>query len=372
MPRSRLQQVTGWVLPFSCGSGKKLQINFTRNGIFQMLLAQLMGSTLWYKRHQILETDDQTNCLKNLLINSKPWNPQSNFFLQHNEKYLWQKLIGSHGNLWKMLLLSLKIGLVEKKTALIKYYSVLIVRQRKLFSFAWLILQSISISLGYLICIFRWLVKRKLNIRVDFKLGLKMRNSKFGYRKIKMKHKHIADYEWRHFHIATHGKTSLSLQAWREKHKARILSATQRILVPLATSSQQKVDRDLEVGETVENKTGKIFNKNPTSYFIKEEVTDAKILWALDFIISYLLNSCQNKKKLFLIIFKGSKIAELFACGSTKCFYMINFGLAPYFQSILDEALREAPYHVRCFDESHNKSVKKGQMDMHIRYIKYC
>ena len=37
--------------------------------------------------------------------------------------------------------------------------------------------------------------KRKLNIRVDFKmLGLKMRNLKFGYRKIKMKHKHIADY----------------------------------------------------------------------------------------------------------------------------------------------------------------------------------
>ena len=47
---------------------------------------------------------------------------------------------------------------------------------------------------------------------------------------------------------------------------------------------------------------------------------------------------------------------------------MINFGIAPYFQSILEEALREAPYHVHCFDESHNKCVKKGQMDMHICY----
>ena len=36
------------------------------------------------------------------------------------------------------------------------------------------------------------------------------------------------------FPIATHGKTSLSLQASREKYKARILSATQRILVALA------------------------------------------------------------------------------------------------------------------------------------------
>ena len=36
--------------------------------------------------------------------------------------------------------------------------------------------------------------EKEVNIRVDFKLGLKMRNSKFGYRKIKMKHKHIADY----------------------------------------------------------------------------------------------------------------------------------------------------------------------------------
>ena len=54
------------------------------------------------------------------------------------------------------------------------------------------------------------------------------------------------------------------------EHKARTPSATQRILMPLATSSQQKVDRDLEVGETVENKADEIFNKNPTSYFIKE------------------------------------------------------------------------------------------------------
>ena len=46
--------------------------------------------------------------------------------------------------------------------------------------------------------------------------------------------------------------------------------------------SQQKVDN----GETVENKTDEIVNKNPTSYFIKEEVTDAEILWALDVIIS--------------------------------------------------------------------------------------
>ena len=45
----------------------------------------------------------------------------------------------------------------------------------------------------------------------------------------------------------------------------------------ITTTSQQKVDN----GETVENKTDEIVNKNPTSYFIKEEVTDAEILWHL-------------------------------------------------------------------------------------------
>lgn len=169
------------------------------------------------------------------------------------------------------------------------------------------------------------------------------------------------------FSIASLGKSSISSHASGEKHKSRIPSTKQRTLVPLAKSLQSD-DGDKGKKKT-ETKACETTIKNPTSYFISEDVTDAEILWTLDVVVSnYSLNSCQNKNKLFARMFKGSKIAELFTCGSTKCSYIINFGLAPYFRSLLEESIKESTYHVRCFDESHNKSVHKGQMDMHIRF----
>ena len=79
-------------------------------------------------------------------------------------------------------------------------------------------------------------------------------------------------------------------------------------------------------------------------------------------------NSCCNKKYLFIQMFKDGKIAEIFTFGSTKCSYIINFGIGPYFQSSLDQALKEAPYLVCSFDESYNSTIKKGQMDTIVRF----
>ena len=67
-------------------------------------------------------------------------------------------------------------------------------------------------------------------------------------------------------------------------------------------------------------------------------------------------------------MFKDSKIAEKFTCGSTKCSYIINFGIAPYFRLLLQDALNNAPYHVCSFDECYNDVIKKGQTDMHTRF----
>ena len=67
-------------------------------------------------------------------------------------------------------------------------------------------------------------------------------------------------------------------------------------------------------------------------------------------------------------MFKGSEIAKKCICGSTKCSYVINFGIAPYFCNLLGNALNLAPFYVACFDESHNDVLKKGQMDMFLRF----
>ena len=105
------------------------------------------------------------------------------------------------------------------------------------------------------------------------------------------------------------------------------------------------------------------------SYTLKEAVTDAEIFWIIEVVLKkYSLNSCDGKKELFQAMFKDSKIAKKVTCSSTKCSYVINFGIAPYFRNLLENALNLAPFYVACFDESHNDVLKKGQMDMLLRF----
>ena len=53
---------------------------------------------------------------------------------------------------------------------------------------------------------------------------------------------------------------------------------------------------------------------------------------------------------------------------STKASYVTYYGLAPYFKEMLLDQLRKASYIVPCFDESYNSVIKKGQMDVLVRY----
>ena len=72
-------------------------------------------------------------------------------------------------------------------------------------------------------------------------------------------------------------------------------------------------------------------------------------------------------EKSFKAMFKDSKIAE-FTCRRTKCSYAINFDIAPYFHSLLQDAMNNVPFFVCSFDECHNNVIKKEQMGMLIRY----
>ena len=67
-------------------------------------------------------------------------------------------------------------------------------------------------------------------------------------------------------------------------------------------------------------------------------------------------------------MFPDSKIAENFSCGKTECSYVVCFGLAPYFKGLLTKSLSNVEHIVAFFDESFNKTSKRGQMDMHVRY----
>ena len=83
---------------------------------------------------------------------------------------------------------------------------------------------------------------------------------------------------------------------------------------------------------------------------------------------NYSFNSCANKSDLFAVMFGDSQIAQSFSLGSTKLSYNVTFGLAPYIKNLLLESVDEVKYYSLPFDESYNRIMKKGQMNLLIRF----
>ena len=102
---------------------------------------------------------------------------------------------------------------------------------------------------------------------------------------------------------------------------------------------------------------------------LSDDVTKSEIMWALEVLRNnYSYRSCANKSTLFATMFHYSKIARNLKLGKTKCSYVLCHGIAPYCNNVLHETLKKTTYLVVLFDESYNSSVKKGQMDMHVRF----
>ena len=102
---------------------------------------------------------------------------------------------------------------------------------------------------------------------------------------------------------------------------------------------------------------------------MKTHTQNAKIFWTLDVVLSnYSFNSCQNKNDLFCNMFPDSNIAKNLACGKTKCSYIVTYGLASYFKSLVNDTLSSLDCFVAMLDESYNKILKQGQMGVHVRF----
>lgn len=67
-------------------------------------------------------------------------------------------------------------------------------------------------------------------------------------------------------------------------------------------------------------------------------------------------------------MFPDSDIAKSFKLSKTKCGYVINYGLAPYFRDLLVKMISSSPFYVVSFDESMNKILQNEQMDIQFRF----
>ena len=107
-----------------------------------------------------------------------------------------------------------------------------------------------------------------------------------------------------------------------------------------------------------------------SNFVISSETVKAKIRWVLKSVISgYSNNSSANLNNLFSCMFPDSQLAKSFKLGADKMRYSSNFGLAPFFKSLLYEDIKKSCCFVACFDESLNPVTQTCEMDMVIRFI---
>ena len=86
------------------------------------------------------------------------------------------------------------------------------------------------------------------------------------------------------------------------------------------------------------------------------ETVKAEIIWALKCVASgYSNNFCCDLQKIFSAIFTDSNIAKSITVAADKMRYVVNFGVAPVFKSILLDSVKKKQAFVALFDESLNE-----------------
>lgn len=174
------------------------------------------------------------------------------------------------------------------------------------------------------------------------------------------------------------GKTHLSLVKIKEDQpslKTYFCASTSasRENISIASTSEVGVQPSHLESEPMEN-INKPETMKPTqsveTFCTRDDVTKAEAIWALKVVSSkFSLNSCSDVGETFKLMFPDSSVASRFKMGASKCKYVINYGLAPYFSNELKDKLRQCDDYVVCFDESLNKIAQRGQMDIFVRFF---
>lgn len=102
----------------------------------------------------------------------------------------------------------------------------------------------------------------------------------------------------------------------------------------------------------------------------RDDVTKEKAIWALKVVnIKFSLSSCSDVGEAFKLMFPDSSVASKFRMEATKCKYIKNYGLAPHFSNELKDKLQQCDDYIICFNESLNKIIERGQMDIFVRFF---
>ena len=158
--------------------------------------------------------------------------------------------------------------------------------------------------------------------------------------------------------LCTSGKGAILDHAEGEKHKKAVERRTMFFNKPSENSSP------VEITEQEPS-----CSKQQTLHGLTNvDVLKSEIIWLIKCITSGFSNrSCDQMNDVVACMFPDSNIAKSFAMGRTKAMYMTNYGLLPYFKSMLLESVRKSVL-VFSFDESLNEVTQTCEMDVYLRY----
>lgn len=101
--------------------------------------------------------------------------------------------------------------------------------------------------------------------------------------------------------------------------------------------------------------------------FGSEPTLRAEVLWVFHTVTRHQsYNANEEIGELFQTMFPDSEIAKSFRCGKDKTAYIARFGLADFIKRDLISKVT-GPF-VLMFDESLNRTSKKKQLDLHVRF----
>ena len=104
-------------------------------------------------------------------------------------------------------------------------------------------------------------------------------------------------------------------------------------------------------------------------FVVPDTATNTEIRWCLkNLMSSYSFRSCDGLADLFRSMFPVSTIAEKFCLQKDKWACFINYGIAPYFHSILINTVKDSEFYAISFNESLNTVIQMGHMDLAVNF----
>ena len=105
-------------------------------------------------------------------------------------------------------------------------------------------------------------------------------------------------------------------------------------------------------------------------FALQKEQHKAETLWVLKCVMSHFsFSSSTDITDIFMAMIPDGVSAQKLRFGPKKLFYLICFGITPYFKQKLIVELKETQCFDISFDETLDNEFHKEQMDFFVRYV---